>query len=82
MPSPPAKYTEQIVIMESPAVAVAIRATALTYGESVSEIMRRVIEHGLPVVQNELRKERPSDARKYGRELTMATAKQRARAAR
>jgi hypothetical protein len=46
--------------MESPAVAAVIRATALTYGESVSEIMRRIIDHGLSPVQNELQKERPS----------------------
>jgi hypothetical protein len=61
--------------MEEPQVADNIRALSVAHGESVSEIMRRVIEVGLPVVSDDLAAKFPSEAKTFPRHLRAVRAK-------
>lgn len=47
MPSAPAKFTEQLITMVTPAVKAHIRAVAAAEGASLSEVARAYLDAGI-----------------------------------
>lgn len=59
----PARYTEQIVIMEETYVREAVDAVRAEFGMDRSALVRRCLRAGLPMVTEELRAERDAITR-------------------
>ena len=63
MPSDiPARYTVQLITMEEPWVAEAVRALAGEYGRSLSAVLRDLIRTSLPAVRTDYERERLAQA--------------------
>lgn len=64
MPSDiPARYTVQLITMEEPWVADAVRALAAEYARSLSAVLRDLIRTSLPAVRTDYERERLAQER-------------------
>lgn len=67
MPTPPARYTEQIVIMMESGMSDGVKALAEVHRISQSEVCRRAVEAGISEVEKLLACENEATMRKVSR---------------